>query len=78
MNNLDLIIGGFSLLVGLLIILGTKNNVKAFVDPPEELWLFWAPSFMKKFVGPEEAKIISYIMGILGTCVGLAAIMGFY
>lgn len=66
-----LILGGFLVLIGLLFIIGTKRNVKFFVDPPEELWLFWTPSFFKKFVDPEGAKIISYIMGTIGMGLGL-------
>ena len=66
-----LIISSFLILIGFLSILGAKSNVKALVDPPEELWLFWGPSFFQKFGGSKGAKFFSYTMGVIVMCLGL-------
>ena len=61
---------------GILTIDGTRKGLKALVDPPEELWWYWPPSFAKKLGDSGDAKAISYVLGISWTCLGLYMLAG--
>jgi hypothetical protein len=56
---------------GILTIDGTRKDLKALVDPLEELWWYWPPSLAKKLGDSEDAKAASYLLGIIWTCMGL-------
>jgi len=66
-----LIFGGIFCLIGILAIIGAKNNHAFLVDPPEEIWLCWPPSFAKKIGGPRAAKYMTYFLGLLITYWGI-------
>ncbi len=55
------IISGF---LGVVIILGVIKKWNLIVDPPEELWMYYSHSAIKKFFGKEALIPINYILGI--------------
>lgn len=56
--------GIFVIMIGILLIIGTKARWKILVDPPEEWSPYWVHSWMKKFVDEDFLIRFNYILGI--------------
>lgn len=51
--------------LGALLIYGTIKRWRMLVDPPEDLWLVYSHSFMKRLFGQRFLVLFNYVMGAL-------------
>jgi len=56
---------------GSLMVYGTWHSWSLLVDPPEEFWLTYSQSFMKKVLGTDALRMHNYILGSVLVLVGL-------
>lgn len=56
--------GLFFIIVGVILIVGTKKKWTWLVDPPEEYWLVYSHSFLKKVFGKTFLAYFNYLLGI--------------
>ena len=60
--------------IGLLLIIGTLRKWPLMVDPPEQCWLVYSQSFIKKAFGRTGLVTFNYLVGCLFIFVGLLAL----
>ncbi|MBC8285055.1 MAG: hypothetical protein H8E32_14675 [Nitrospinae bacterium] len=58
-------------LIGFLLIFGTVKKWEIIVDPPEDLWLFYSNSALKKFCGKEVLPPFNYFFGAMALFFGI-------
>lgn len=51
--------------LGSLLIYGTFKRWRMLVDPPEDLWLVYSHSFIKRLFGQRFLVLFNYFMGAL-------------
>ena len=72
----DLIFVVFMLIFFVLHIVGTKLRWKILVDPPES-WKGYSHTFLKRVFGTDFLIIYNYIVGVLGTSIGIIILFQF-
>jgi hypothetical protein len=66
MNKLPgLLFAIFFILAGIILIVGTKKRWRWLVDPPEDYWMFYSHSFLKKVFGKTFLLYFNYMLGII-------------
>jgi hypothetical protein len=61
----DLIFLIFFIIAGVILIVGTNKKWMWLVDPPEDYWMFYSHSFIKKIFGKKMLLYFNYFLGIL-------------
>lgn len=69
-----LALGATCLNIGTAFLMGAIKKWKFIIDPPEDLWMFYSQSFVKKFFGKEILILQTYFWGVVGILVGLYCI----
>ena len=72
----DLIFVVVMLIFFFLHIVGTKLRWKILVDPPES-WKGYSHTFLKRVFGTDFLIIYNYIVGVLGTSIGIIILFQF-
>ena len=62
------------IVVGTLMIVGSKRGWKWLVDPPPEYWAVYSHSFIQKFFGKTALLYFNYIVGTAFILLGLFGI----
>ena len=72
----DLIFVVVMLIFFILHMVGTKLRWKILVDPPES-WKGYSHTFLKRVFGTDFLIIYNYIVGVLGTSIGIIILFQF-
>jgi len=70
----QLIAGAVFVIVGAVLVVGTRRRWDWLVDPPEDLWFLYSGSFIKKFWGTDVLELLNIYVGIACILGGLAAL----
>ena len=60
----QLIAGAVFVVVGAVLVVGTRRRWDWLVDPPEDLWFLYSGSFIKKFCGTDVLELLNIYVGI--------------
>ena len=68
----------FLIMVGIVMIIGTRRKWRWLVDPPDDLWPFYLPSLIKRFFGGNALQILIYIAAFSGIVAMIFLLAGYY
>jgi len=66
------------IMVGVVMIIGTRRQWRWLVDPPDDLWPFYFPSLIKRFFGGNALRIFIYITALSAIVAMAFLLAGYY
>lgn len=70
----QIIVGAVFVVVGAVLLFGTRRRWGWLVDPPEDLWFVYSGSFIKKFCGTDVLELLNIYLGIACIIGGVAGL----
>src|SRR5438034_4382678 len=81
-NKLGVLIGlafsAFCVAAGFVLIYGTKNRWPILTDPPEDLWVCYSQSFVKRVFGKQYLIYETYVIGVICFLVGMLGLISLF
>ena len=75
---LALVFSASFLAAGSALIYGTQNRWPMLTDPPEDMWICYTHSFLKKVFGKQFLIYYNYAFGVIFFLAGMMCLIGLF
>jgi len=76
--RVDQILAILLMIVGVVMIIGTRRQWTWLVNPPDDLWPFYLPSLIKRLFGANGLRIFIYVVALSGIVAMAFLLAGYY